>query len=284
MHKNLSHLFKLIICFGCLNTTFAQWNVEWESGLFSGATISGWINFERSGEQWEKRIYAIENNQFKIMQEGYTTSVEYSYTFSQAETNGEYQLYSFGTDLNGDNITEFYVLGYYGDQEPYRQSIKIFDITNSSILLEKNNESSYYTYPYVLDVDNDGILECVFLEYDYPNFNNFNYLVYDTGVNTGNIKETNELNFNLKQNYPNPFNPSTNIEYDLSEAGEIKVEIFNVNGELISTIVNEYQRPGKYTVKWDGTDDSGGKAASGVYFYRVTSKEKLQTRKMILLR
>jgi flagellar hook assembly protein FlgD len=109
-------------------------------------------------------------------------------------------------------------------------------------------------------------------------------LVYDTGVNTGNIKETNELNLNLKQNYPNPFNPSTNIEYDLSEAGEIKVEIFNVIGELISTIVNEYQRPGKYTVKWDGTDDSGGKAASGVYFYRVTSNEKLQTRKMILLR
>ena len=68
--------------------------------------------------------------------------------------------------------------------------------------------------------------------------------------------------FNLYQNYPNPFNPSTSIEYQLAEAGETSLKIYNINGQEIATLVQEYQTPGRYTVQWDGSDKSGQNVVS----------------------
>ena len=88
----------------------------------------------------------------------------------------------------------------------------------------------------------------------------------------------------LAQNYPNPFNPSTNISYNLSQAGKIKLEVFNVKGQKIKTLVNEYQDAGKYNVNWQGKDELNRNAASGVYLYQLTTGEYTITRKMILLK
>jgi PKD repeat protein len=81
----------------------------------------------------------------------------------------------------------------------------------------------------------------------------------------------------LEENYPNPFNPSTTISYAIPQAGQVRVEIYNVLGQVVSTLVNEYQPAGFYQVDWNADG-----FASGVYFYRLTVGNFVETKKMIL--
>ena len=86
--------------------------------------------------------------------------------------------------------------------------------------------------------------------------------------------------FALRQNYPNPFNrstersrrsPETKIEYELAERAEVKLEIFNLLGQRVRLLINAAQSAGAYTANWDGKDQRGNLANSGVYFYRLTA-------------
>jgi hypothetical protein len=90
--------------------------------------------------------------------------------------------------------------------------------------------------------------------------------------------------FQLYQNYPNPFNPTTNIEFLLSKSGQVRIEVFNILGQKVRTLVDEHLRAGYKVVDWDGRDDSGKEASSGIYFYRIKTSEFSQTQKMVLLR
>ncbi len=83
----------------------------------------------------------------------------------------------------------------------------------------------------------------------------------------------------LSANYPNPFNSSTTIEYSLPEAGEVTVEIFDLLGRRVETLIDEKQDAGAYRVTWDAEDRS-----SGVYFYKIASGEFSDTRRMVLLK
>ena len=75
----------------------------------------------------------------------------------------------------------------------------------------------------------------------------------------------------LEQNYPNPFNPSTTIDFELSYSSDVKLEIFNVIGELTGSLINGPLSAGSYSVEWNGTNNKGDNVASGIYFYRLTS-------------
>ena len=88
----------------------------------------------------------------------------------------------------------------------------------------------------------------------------------------------------LMGNYPNPFNPSTTISYSISTQDHVMIEIFDVKGRKIGSLVDEIQPPGAYTVVWNGLDVRGQKAGSGVYFYRMRSGEYTKSRKMLLLK
>lgn len=88
----------------------------------------------------------------------------------------------------------------------------------------------------------------------------------------------------LNQNSPNPFNPNTSIEFAIPRSGQVKVEIFNVLGQKVKTLVDEYLKVGYKRVEWNGTDDAGKPAASGVYLYRMTANEFSETKKMVLLK
>jgi hypothetical protein len=94
----------------------------------------------------------------------------------------------------------------------------------------------------------------------------------------------NPANYKLEQNYPNPFNPSTTIKYDLTKAGNIKINIYNVNGELIKELLNEEKNSGSYSQLWNGKDSHGRTVASGTYFYRIQVGDFVQAKKMILLK
>ncbi|HJL74015.1 MAG: T9SS type A sorting domain-containing protein [Candidatus Marinimicrobia bacterium] len=85
--------------------------------------------------------------------------------------------------------------------------------------------------------------------------------------------------YELNQNYPNPFNPVTNISYSVPEAGQVKLAVFNVLGEEVSTLVNNVVTPGTHIATWNA-----GSMPSGVYFYRIEAGSFTQTRKLLLIK
>ena len=90
--------------------------------------------------------------------------------------------------------------------------------------------------------------------------------------------------FTLSQNFPNPFNANTVIDYSVDRHSQILIEVFNILGQKVRTLVNSSMPPGRYRVEWDGNDQSGNTVSSGVYLYRIKSNESEQTRKMLLLK
>ncbi len=90
--------------------------------------------------------------------------------------------------------------------------------------------------------------------------------------------------FSLSANYPNPFNPETKIDYSINRSCQVKLEIFNILGQKIKTLVDEHQSVGKKDVVWDGRNENGEQVTSGVYFYRIQAGDYSQTKKMVLMK
>lgn len=88
----------------------------------------------------------------------------------------------------------------------------------------------------------------------------------------------------LAQNRPNPFNPSTSIEYTVAREGQVRIDVFDMAGHRVRTLVDEAHAAGAYTAQWDGLDDQGSPAASGTYFCRMTSAGEVTSRKMTLVK
>lgn len=90
--------------------------------------------------------------------------------------------------------------------------------------------------------------------------------------------------FELSQNYPNPFNPGTEIEYTLCKPTQVSLQIYNLLGQKVKTLVNEYQPASSYHIVWDGKNEQGKIASSGIYFYRLEVNGISQTKRMVLLK
>ncbi len=88
----------------------------------------------------------------------------------------------------------------------------------------------------------------------------------------------------LAQNWPNPFNPTTVIEYHVAKPADIRIEIFNLLGEKVKTLVQEKKDSGAFRVLWDGTDDSGNKVSAGIYLYKMEAERFIQIKKLTLLK
>ena len=90
--------------------------------------------------------------------------------------------------------------------------------------------------------------------------------------------------FALHQNFPNPFNPSTEIRFDLPEAGNVNLAIYNLMGQKIRTLSSVNMTPGYHAIIWDGTNDMGSQVATGMYFYSIQSSDFQATKKMLFLK
>jgi len=88
----------------------------------------------------------------------------------------------------------------------------------------------------------------------------------------------------LDQNYPNPFNPITTISYQIPKGEFVEVEVFNMKGNKIATLVNEFQNPGIKSYQWNATNDYGNSVSAGVYIYTIRAGNYHQSKKMILLK
>ncbi len=86
------------------------------------------------------------------------------------------------------------------------------------------------------------------------------------------------------KNYPNPFNPKTTIMFDIGIAGKVRVEIFNVKGQKVKTLINEKMEVGKHSVIWEGRDRDNKSVSSGMYFYKISVNGDQRISKMIMLK
>jgi hypothetical protein len=114
-------------------------------------------------------------------------------------------------------------------------------------------------------------------------------LIFLAGVTSVDLEaQTIPEDFALHQNYPNPFNPTTTITYAIPrvEGGAVDVvlEVFNINGQRIRTLVEESSVPGYHATEWDGRDQFGRQAGSGIYLYRMRAAEFVSTQRMMLLK
>jgi hypothetical protein len=90
--------------------------------------------------------------------------------------------------------------------------------------------------------------------------------------------------FQLEQNYPNPFNANTSIAYSLNSESRVELDIYDIGGRLVATLVDGVQTAGDHQIVWDGSDSDGKAVASGFYFYRLTAEGKSQAKRMVLLK
>ncbi len=97
------------------------------------------------------------------------------------------------------------------------------------------------------------------------------------------VEEIKELpnSFSLSQNYPNPFSENTNISFTTEKEGNAKLEIFNIIGQKVMTLFDNYISPDKFTVNWNGKNFNGKKIANGMYIYRLTLNDQIISRKML---
>lgn len=88
----------------------------------------------------------------------------------------------------------------------------------------------------------------------------------------------------LSQNYPNPFNPSTTIQFSLAQSSRVRLDIYNILGQHVRELANDYRPAGDYLLAWDGMDYSQNPVGTGVYYYRLTTDHGVLSRAMVLIR
>jgi hypothetical protein len=276
---------KTLLLLWILISTFsiqAQWQNIWTSPNIPGIVLTGYLNFQKNGNSWNKRFYYLDTVKFYVSNSPTSITPEYTYFFTPEEKLAGYELYSLQTDLTGDGITEFYVIGYVGTSTNYRQYVKIFNIVNNSIVFQGNQSNYSYSYPSLIDLNSDGLLECVFLKWNFPYTNTYFYEVYSTGVTPAD-EPIEPIGYKLNQNYPNPFNSETNISFSLNKASQVKLKIYGVNGEEITTLLDEYKMAGNHQIRWNGLVQNK-RITSSVYFYELIVDGISSVKKMIHLK
>ena len=88
----------------------------------------------------------------------------------------------------------------------------------------------------------------------------------------------------LSQNYPNPFNPTTTIEYEIPQQGNVQIIVYDILGRRIKELINEEKNTGNYFVIWNGKDNNDNNVSSGTYYYQIISGNNIQTKKMMIVK
>lgn len=90
--------------------------------------------------------------------------------------------------------------------------------------------------------------------------------------------------FSLSQNYPNPFNPTTTIDFSIDKSQNVNLDIYNILGQQVRSLIHEFMQAGEHSVEWDATDNMGRRVASGIYLYKLHTDKNTKTKKMLFLK
>jgi len=185
-------------------------------------------------------------------------------------------------DLDHNGLLDLMVGESTGKIRHYEQ-----DATGSTTFTLKSNtfgniDVGDRAKPAFVDINGDDLIDVFVGEL----FGGIYYFQQDESVGVFTEQEVNLYPFNIKlfQNYPNPFNPSTAISYTLMKSTHVTLKIYNIQGQEIKTLIDEFQTAGIKSVTWDGLDNSGQTVASGVYIYQINLGDLSLSKKMILVR
>jgi len=177
----------------------------------------------------------------------------------------------------------------YASLKKYIKHLHIKDLKGSvSVLLGKGDAPILETVQVLEEGNYDGYYSFEWEKWWYPTIEEPEIALphFSTEVkkyfNTVGISQDIEMlpkNYSLSQNYPNPFNPSTSINYQLPVTSYVNLKVFDMLGREVATLVNEQKSAGNHTARWDASN-----LPSGVYFYRITANEFVQTKKLELIK
>lgn len=181
------------------------------------------------------------------------------------------------TDIDGDGDKDLLIGNVDGLINYYKNT---GSISNPNFVLESNNYANVKVFsnasPEFTDIDTDGDID-MFIGNIKGGF--FYYENRDI-VGITNISNTIPLDFKVYQNYPNPFNPETKIKFDVSKNNSlISLKVYDINGRLVETLVNEILNAGSYEYNFKAKNLS-----SGIYFYRISSGIYSETKQMVLIK
>jgi len=194
--------------------------------------------------------------------------------FSNVLSGGEYQGLIKGRVTNAST------------SQPVSGVPILFTPTNQYTYSDNNGDYEYYLAP--------GTYGIFISLSDYEQFLLQNIVITNGEITTVNIAmlPLTDIDDNasaivateLKSCYPNPFNLSSNLSYDIKTSALTRIEIHNIKGQLIKSLVNDFKKSGSYTAIWNGTDNNNQPVANGVYFLRMTAGKYAATRKVVFLR
>ncbi|UCF06852.1 MAG: T9SS type A sorting domain-containing protein [bacterium] len=154
---------------------------------------------------------------------------------------------------------------------------------NNGLIPTQGNEFRGASYSYIDTDVADGVTYYYWLEsVDLDGSTTLNGPVISSFATEG--ETTTPVAFMLAQNYPNPFNPITVIRYDLSVDCHVRLEVYNIRGQRVATLVDEYQNNGTKIASWNGKNENNAVVSSGVYFYKLQAGTFTRIKKMVLLR
>jgi hypothetical protein len=254
----------------------ASTSYEDEQGNLSGYMLITYIfNQDELTCGWVGRNYDLNSEYYAAAYFDYNEDEHLIYFRYETPTSKESVFYQSHLIWNDDQLTEVNFDSYQTHYLNYSGDGKILEI----VIYDTYSGEIAYRYHY--DYDEFGRLIGETEEY-YCNGNlsSIGYFEYDyEEYQTEAESEFPAHSIHDIKNYPNPFNPETKISYQLSDDSIVKIEIINAKGQLIETIIDEKQKKGKHSVVWNAE-----KQASGIYFYKISSKAQTFTGKALLLK
>jgi hypothetical protein len=227
--------------------------------------------FKRDGTSWSQQAMIVASDRGERDEFGNSVSISDDYAIVGAAHESE--------DASGNNTRKYAGSAYIFMREGtnWTQQAKIVASTRSM----------YDLFGYSASISGDYAIVGVPGEEEDASGNNYMASAgsaYIFSLHTIEDKITIPENdipqeFSLNQNYPNPFNPTTTISYQLSAQSDVELSIFDINGKLVETLVNDHVSAGYYNVNWDVSNVN-----SGIYFYRLQAGDLIDTKKMVFMK
>ena len=161
-----------------------------------------------------------------------------------------------------------------------------FLLGQASLVLNTSSGADEYLIDSITHLNFNDTLDSLFIHTSSPTHTysilNIESLKFSGELSLSDLQKL--TSFSLNQNYPNPFNPLTMIRFEIDEPGKVRVDILNLKGQLVNTLVNKYLTAGEHQIRWDGKTINDSHAGSGLYIYRVSINDKQMSRQMIMLK
>lgn len=165
----------------------------------------------------------------------------------------------------------------------YDQSLDGGETFSNDIMINDEMDSVSCVFPRIA-VDNNKDIYVTWVDERNGNDKYDVFFSRNDNITALNNDNYQPVKFTLFQNYPNPFNPQTTIRCSIEQPTRVKIQIYNQLGQQLRTLVNERKQAGEFSVTWDGKDSQGNTLASGIYYYRLTAGNQVDTKKMLYLR